>query len=430
MNILIIGANGFLGAHITAGLLEQNYQPVCAVRNMVDARMKFPSLQVVYCDFNADVTAQAWLPRLKDIDVVINVAGVLNSARGNDIQKVHFAGPAALFDACVMANVKRVIHISALGIDDEHTTKYALTKKRADDYLKNTTGVDWVILQPSLVYAEGCYGGTTMLRSLASSPCMVPLIGNGLQKFQPIHMRDLVRAVLFFVQYPSEIKRTFKLVGPDVMSVKDILIGFRRWLGLKPAKFLHMPKILVRMVAKLGDFFSVIPLNSTAYIMLLRDNTADKNEWTQFTGLQPCSFEQGLSTTPLTAQSLWHARLFNLKPLLKWGLGLFWVASGFIALVLAPDETINILTRIGFSDLMAEFTLFLTCSLDVALGIYLMASRSVIKPCALQILTIVVYTSVLNFFDPLLWLEPLGALLKNIPLILATMVLMAIDKER
>lgn len=80
-----------------------------------------------------------------------------------------------------LLNVQRIIHISALGIDDEKNTAYALTKKAAEAYLQKLENIDWVILQPSLVYASGCYGGTSLFRALATLPYFIPLIGDGLQ---------------------------------------------------------------------------------------------------------------------------------------------------------------------------------------------------------------------------------------------------------
>ncbi|MCX4080237.1 NAD(P)H-binding protein [Rickettsia rhipicephali] len=91
---------------------------------------------------------------------------MLTSSHANNIDNVHVNGPKALFKACTLTNVQRIIHISALGIDDEKNTAYALTKKAAEEYLQKLENIDWVILQPSLVYASGCYGGTSLFRAL------------------------------------------------------------------------------------------------------------------------------------------------------------------------------------------------------------------------------------------------------------------------
>ncbi|HJD61302.1 MAG TPA: NAD(P)H-binding protein [Rickettsia endosymbiont of Columbicola hoogstraali] len=121
---------------------------------------------MIHCDFNTDISSQDWINKLEKIDIVINISGVLTSSRANNIENVHINGPKALFKACTLTNVKRIIHISALGIDGEENTVYALTKKAIERYLQKLENIDWVILQPSLIYASGCYGGTSLFRAL------------------------------------------------------------------------------------------------------------------------------------------------------------------------------------------------------------------------------------------------------------------------
>ncbi len=79
------------------------------------SRMFLPDLNTVVCDFARDIQPEDWLPRLADIDVVVNCAGILREVKGQTFDAVHRAAPCALFDACVQAGVKRVVQVSALG---------------------------------------------------------------------------------------------------------------------------------------------------------------------------------------------------------------------------------------------------------------------------------------------------------------------------
>ncbi|GAA5252199.1 Rossmann-fold NAD(P)-binding domain-containing protein [Candidatus Rickettsia kedanie] len=124
------------------------------------------------------------------------------------------------------------MHIAALGIDDEKNTAYALTKKATEEYLQKLENIDWVILQPSLVYESGYYGGTSLFRDLATLPYFIPLIGDGLQQFQPIHIDDLTKVIIHCIGMEGKIHKLLKIVGPDIVTMKDILLGFRRWLGV------------------------------------------------------------------------------------------------------------------------------------------------------------------------------------------------------
>ena len=429
MRVLIVGASGFIGSYIAASFLNDNHQVVCCVRDVEKTKGRFPLAQVVACDFNVDITPESWIEKLENIDVVVNVAGVLNSSGDNKIDNVHIKGPQALFEACEQAKIKRIIHISALGIDDEKTTDYSITKKATDNYLQTITTIDWVILQPSLVYASGCYGGTSLLRGLASIPYFIFLMGDGSQQFQPIHMSDLTNVVLHCAKRDSEIKRTLKIVGPEVVAVKDILVSFREWMGLSPALIIKIPLIFIELMVWIADKIGRGPLNSTSYKMMMHPNIADKKDFIEFTSVVPKTFHLGLSCDPLTVQSLWHARLFLLKPLLKWVLSLFWIASGIIGLV-SSKNGIRIIENLGFAESFASVMFYATCLLDIMLGIFLIVKRKITTTCLIQISVIIGYTLVLTFFDPVLWLDPLGSLTKNIPVILLTLVILAIESDK
>lgn len=429
MRVLIVGASGFIGSYITAAFLNDNHDVVCCVRDVEKTKDRFPLAKVVACDFNIDITPESWISRVENIDVVVNVAGVLNSCGDNKIENVHIKGPQALFKACGNAKIKRIIHISALGIDEEKTTDYSITKKTADNYLQAITTVDWVILQPSLVYAGGCYGGTSLLRGLASIPYFIFLMGDGSQQFQPIHMSDLTNVILYCAKRDKEIKKTLKIVGPEVVTIKDILVNFRKWMGLSPAIIIKIPLIFIELMVWIADKIGRGPLNTTSYKMMMQPNVADKKDFIEFTSVVPKTLPRGLSCDPLTVQSLWHARLFLLKPLLILMLSLFWIASGVFGLV-SSKNGIKIIENLGFAGSFASIIFYSACWLDIILGAFLIFKRKITTTCLIQILVIIGYTLVLTFLDPVLWLEPLGSLTKNIPIILLTLVILAIERDK
>ena len=427
--VLITGGYGFIGAYVTSALIKSGYHIICAVRDTNRAKLKFPTCEIIYCDFNADLSKEHWLPRLKGIDIVINIVGVLNSAKENDIKNVHTKSTIALFEACKQSKIKKLIHISALGIDDENSTAYSITKKQADDHLKTIQEIDWVILQPSLVYAAGSFGGTSLLRALAALP-IIPLIGDGKQEFQPIHVQDLCNVVLSLIEKKSKTQTTIKIAGPKSVTVKEILKNFRSWLGLKPTIFVKIPKLLTKIAARVGDIIGWSTFNMTSYTMMQHGNTTDIKKMQQLTKVKPVDFITGLATDPLTIQSLWHARLYFLKPVLRIFLGLFWFFSGFNCIFLAPDLAQKYLTTLGFNATLTYFTIFIGGAIDIILGFCLLFRLKVIEVGLLQIGVIISYSTILSFLDPKLWLDPLGSLVKNIPVILCTLIMLAIERDK
>jgi uncharacterized protein YbjT (DUF2867 family) len=429
MRILMTGANGFIGRHLTAALIGAGHDVVAAVRAPAGLRRAFPGVAAIAADLNADTEPEAWLPRLGGVDAVINCAGILQGTRGQSIEAVHYLGPKALFDACAACGVRRVIQISAISAEAAAGTAYARTKRRADDYLRGLD-LDWVVLRPSLVYGSGAYGGTSLLRALAALPVAIPLIGRGDQVFQPIHMDDLCAAVVRIIETPELKHLTLDPVGPDELSLKEILLRLRAWLGLPPAPTLAIPRPLIKALARLGDWIGKGPINTTALDQLEYGNAAPARPFVEALGIAPRSMAAALAARPSQLQDRWHARLYFVRPLLRWALGLFWLLSGAIGL-LAPAGTIAArLAALGITGAAAPWAVASACLLDMAIGIGLLLRTRPGLMAAIQVIVILGYTLVLGLAEPALWAEPLGPLVKNLPILMAAVVLAALEVDR
>src|SRR5438093_7028824 len=201
MRILLLGANGFIGSRLLSRLLVASHELRAAVRNPSRLKRRFPPVEACRVDIKHFSRPEDWHPLLVGIDAVINCAGALQSGRGQSLKAIHEHAPGALFQACLQARVGRVIHISAISANPEARTEYALTKHAAEQSLK-ALDLDWVILRPSLVYAEGSHGGTSLLRALAAFPWITFLPGSGEQPFQPIHIDDLAETVALLMREP------------------------------------------------------------------------------------------------------------------------------------------------------------------------------------------------------------------------------------
>jgi uncharacterized protein YbjT (DUF2867 family) len=428
MNVLLTGANGFIGRYLMASLLEAGHRVVPAVRHPAETDRRLPAPASIAVDFNRDVRAEDWTPRLAGIEAVINCAGILQARPGQSIAAIHAAAPKALFAACEEAGIKRVIQISAISAEEAAGTAYASTKRDADDFLASTN-LDWVVLRPSLVYAEGTYGGTALFRALAALPVAIPMIGRGDHLFQPIHVDDLCATVLRILDRPSIARIVVDPVGPETLTLRQIITDLRRWLGFAPTRIIEIPAGFVRIAARIGDALGG-PINTTALRQLEFGNVGNPDAFVAAIGIAPRRWSDALLARPSQAQDRWHARLYFLRPLLRWTLALMWLASGAIGLSQPASITAPIFAAFGLSGAAASAAASASCLLDIAIGVLLFARRGTGAIAALQLAVVAAYTAGLTFALPSLWADPFGPLLKNLPIIVAIMILAAIERDR
>lgn len=428
MNILLTGASGFIGRYLLASLAQAGHHVVPAVRRPAEADRLLAEPASIAVDLNRDTRVEDWLPRLAGIDAVINCAGVLQGRPGQSMRAVHTTAPTALFAACLRAGVKRVIQISAISAEQAAGTAYALTKRAADEFLA-ATDLDWIVLRPSLVYAQGAYGGTALLRALAALPLVIPVIGHGEQLFQPIHVDDLSATVTSLLDRPRIRGVVIDPVGPDTLTLRRILVDLRRWLGLPPARVIEVPLPLVRILARIGDVVGG-PVNTTSLRQLVYGNAGRLEPFVAAVGVKPRPWSTALLAQPAQAQDRWHARIYFLRPVLRWALALTWIASGTVGLLQPKAVTAPVLAALGLSGIAAFLAIPAACLLDIAIGAALLARWRPRSLAAAQLSVVAGYTVGLTYAEPALWTDPFGPLLKNLPLAIAIMISAVLEPDR
>lgn len=426
MRVMLTGANGFIGRHLLAGLEAAGHEVVAAVRDP-DA-LRRPDLQTLRIDFNRDTDAAVWAKRLAGVDAVVNCAGVLQSSLGQSAEAIHAAAPIALFEGASVAGVRRVIQISAISAEPGAGTEYAETKLAADEHLKRMD-LDWVIVRPSLVYAAGAFGGTALMRALAALPFRIPLVGDGEQRFQPIHMNDVVACVVGLLAKIRVNRQVIDPVGPDVVTFRQLLVDFRAWLSFAPAPCLPIPLPLIRIASRLGDVFGG-PLSTTALRQMNFGNTGDHAAYVAATGLQPLSWRDGLNRFPAQWQDRWHARLYFMRPALRVMLALMWLVSGIVGFFYPPALLAGMAMVTGLSAGTLHVFGIAGCIADLLLGVLVLARWRPPLLAAIQIALIAGYTVFLSWAVPSLWMDPFGPLLKNLPIMVAVWIWAVLEQDR
>jgi uncharacterized protein YbjT (DUF2867 family) len=419
MVILITGATGFIGRHLEAALREAGH-------TVIGLRRAAPAGSREQADFTRDLDPDIWVPRLAGVDVVINAVGILRETKQQTFDAIHTRAPQALFRACVQANVRRVIQISALGAD-QGTSGYFRSKHAADVTLASLP-LDWTIVQPSLVYGTG--GTSAHLFSMLASLPITPLPSGGQQRVQPIHIDDLTAAIVALCVRTDLSRRTVPLVGPRALTLREMLQSLRASLGLRAAWSIPIPRWVMQTSARIAELSPSSLLDRETLAMLEAGNTADPAMTASLLTRTP---RDVTSFVPRDLRTLLarEAHLSWLLPLLRYSIAAVWIWTGIVSAGLYPrEESLLLLERTGVPTVLGPLMLYGAAGLDFAFGLAtLFLPRRRLLWLA-QIALILLYTVIITIKLPDFWLHPYGPILKNLPMLAALYLLYTLEDSR
>lgn len=430
MRVLVTGANGLIGAAVVARLLGAGHEVIGIASHTARPSRSVPAVQWVQIDIARATRPEDWLPCLAGVDAVVNCAGVLQDSARDSTKGVHVEGIGALFAACDRSGVRRVVQISAIGVDRVSTGRFSATKLEGDEALMRRD-LDWVIMRPSVVLGAAAYGGSALFRGLAALP-MLPVVPDT-GPLQVVQLDDVTSTVAFFLAPGAPARVMLDLAGPERLSVTDIVRQYRAWLGWPEPRLVAVPVWFAALAFRLGDFAGWLgwrpPLRSTARQELRRGAVGDPLPWTELTGIVPQSLSTALSRRPASVQERWFAALYLLKPVVWVVLALYWIVTGLLAL--GPGYAIGVgLMRESGAGVLSGPAVVAGGLIDIATGLAIACRRTarigLWAALALSLFYIVAVTVLL----PSLWLDPLGPFIKVLPILVLNLVALAMLEDR
>jgi uncharacterized protein YbjT (DUF2867 family) len=428
MHILVLGATGFVGSAVCARLASRGNK-VTGLARHVPAVSLYAS-RLIATDISRFRTEADWLPYLADIDAVVNCAGILQDSPNDSTAGVHDRGVASLFHACVTSGIKRVIHLSAIGVDRMTPTDFSRTKLRGDQSLM-ALDLDWVILRPSVVVGRSAYGGSALFRGLACLSVLPKPPETGL--LQIVQLDELVSTIESFLSEESPSKMVVDVAGPERLSLTDIVGHYRAWLGWKPAHIFKMPRWLSSLMYRLGDLAGFFgwhpPMRTTAGIEIKRGAIGDNSSWKAMTGIEPRSLLDSLRAEAPSVQEKWFSKLYFLKALVFSVFALFWITTGLVSF--GPGWKIGMdLMREGGVEDIGPILIAAGASADILIGIGIAFRRTARIALWAAFAISVAYVIIGTILVPRLWEDPLGPMLKIWPIMVFNLVAIAMVDDR
>lgn len=315
MKVLLTGASGFVGSEILKQLVSAGHQ-VRVISRSADTKFAYDSSKVEVFHGNI-IHAPAIAGAMDGMDAVIHVVGVITEVGENTFDRVHRVGTQNVVNEAKKAKVKRIVHMSALGTRENAVSRYHQSKWAGEEIVR-ASGLDWTIFRPSIIYGPGDEFVNLFAKMMrfplnALQLFTVPLIDGGKNLLQPIPVEDVARCFVGALEKQESVKKVYELCGPVPLSMKEILESIAHALGketitvcptgvlkglfLQPRVVLvYIPLWMAKIMArKMETFLSKPPLNSDQLIMLQEDNVGNPAEAVKDFGINPPSFQQGIS---------------------------------------------------------------------------------------------------------------------------------------
>jgi uncharacterized protein YbjT (DUF2867 family) len=220
--ITVYGGSGFLGRHVVRALAKRDYRIRVAVRrpelaNFLQPLGRVGQIHAVQANLRH---AQSVDAAARDAHVVVNLVGILAEGGRQRFDKVHTYGTEQVALAA-NAHGARLVHVSALGADENSPAAYARSKAAAEK-LALAAQPQAVIMRPSILFGpEDDF--FNRFATLARMSPMLPLIGGGETKFQPVFVGDVAKAIADAVDGKLAGGTIYELGGPEVETFKQLM---------------------------------------------------------------------------------------------------------------------------------------------------------------------------------------------------------------
>ena len=218
----IFGAGGFLGKHLMRQLTKLDYRVKVATRNpYLKGYLKTLGGPGQIELFKSNIhNPEDVRQLLKNCDIAINLVGILYETRKQKFKQIHAQFPNLLGEICDETGIKQLIHISALGVKEDHSSQYMKSKLQGEKNIQNTFKRS-VIMRPSVIFGPEDKFFNTFAMLAQFSP-FLPLIGGGKTNFEPIYVGDVAQAIVKSLDINNSRPIIYELGGENY-SFKELM---------------------------------------------------------------------------------------------------------------------------------------------------------------------------------------------------------------
>lgn len=268
--VTVFGGSGFLGHHVVRALASDGWRVRVPMRrphlgHELRVMGDVGQIQLLQANIRYDASVGE---ALDGADACVNLVALLFESGAQTFEAVHVEGAERIARACAERGIHNMAHISAIGADKHARSDYSRTKAEGEARIRDhVPSAD--ILRPSIIFGEGD-GFFTRFASMANLSPVLPLIGGGKTRFQPVYVGDVAKAVATVIRQGSQ-GETYELGGPSVYSFKE-LMQFMLGAIDKRRLLLPVPWVAAQSMGVMGELSGKAPFVDP---FLTRDQVED-----------------------------------------------------------------------------------------------------------------------------------------------------------
>ena len=275
MRVLVTGATGFVGRHVVRALRSHGHR-VRALYHRQPALADWQEDTGIEVVHGSVLDPSSLIEATRDVDAIIHLVGIILERGESTFQRIHVEGTQNVVAAAEANGVRRIIHMSALGVRPHAPSKYHQTKGQAEEIL-HSSKINWTIFRPSVIFGSGGEFCRQMADLVRLTP-IVPVLTTPSGRIQPVAVEEVAEAFAVSLDRPETFSQIIDLGGLEKMDLRRLLRTFaaamrrRRLFMPIPAAWVCIP---VRLMERL---LTTPPMTSDQLIMLAEDNTCDTSQ--------------------------------------------------------------------------------------------------------------------------------------------------------
>jgi uncharacterized protein YbjT (DUF2867 family) len=272
MKIGITGGTGFVGAHLAGRLVADNHDVALIARGQDQRNNKILKLN------NSQFFA-ADLSNVNDLaiaftgcDAIVHCAGINREIKSQTYERIHVQGTRNVCEAATRAGANKIILISFLRARPNCGSAYHESKWAAEEIVR-ASGLDYTILKPGVVYGRGDHMLDHLSHALQTFPVFAS-VGMSEKYMRPLAVEDLVAVIEAALKDPRLSRKTFGVVGPEQITLREAARRVGSSIGKKPMIF-GMPVALHYVLAWLAERTMKIPITSVGQVRMLSEGMVE-----------------------------------------------------------------------------------------------------------------------------------------------------------